>query len=662
MAPLTTQIPEPNSITFSDRAKIISVNVNGYRTREPEIKHLVEKQKHNGILALSDTRLRNDIDVKLEGYRILRCDKLTRTIMATAGGVMIAIPEKWTCMKVNLRSRGDGFEAVAVIILPSAPGSKPFKLMLVYNHPGNHFPINLLTEFKRMTFNGRDIGGFLVGDFNCAHTAFGSRSSNSFGSRFLQLLNDEQLIFHPTNSPTYISNATGLSNTLDLVISDQMGCHLVNSCYVGEDLGSDHFPVITELAFHEVKMPQKRVHFNKWVKAVDAALLNYEAPDDIDEDIANLTKIVTECKQSCIVNITQKRRRLPPEVAQNVFLRKTIMKNRKRATSDVARILLSKAYNRINKKIQQQMQEIKDKEAASLAESICKAEDTTTMWRMFRKFRNKNTASEEPEAPLVTPSGKLTEDNEERCQEFARYLGTVHQTPFNPIFDEGFKREIDGSINNEVRGIKTNYIPPINISRLQELLAETKLKSAAGEDGVTYELLKRCAIHSQKVFCNVLNKCLEKNIFPKAWKKAKVVMLPKPGRDKSLASNHRPISLLSCLGKMYERYIHAFLIHELNEKNYLNPYQAGFTKRRSAHEHIFRLAQDTENGFKERKCTLALFLDVRAAFDAVWTQGLKHKINKIGLPIQLENILHSFLDDRTLRVFLNGIWSEIVEL
>ena len=653
-------------MTFSDTAKIISANINGYRTREPEIKHLVKNHCHNSILALSDTRLKNDINVNLEGYNIIRGDKITRTTMATAGGVMLAIPEQWTCMKVNLRSAGDGFESVAAVILPAAPGSKPFKLMCVYNHPSHHFPANLLTEFKGITFNGRNIGGILVGDFNCAHTAFGSRISNTFGNRFLQLLNQEDLIFHPAHSPTYISNATGLTNTLDLVISDQDGSHLVRNCYVGEDLGSDHFPVFTELAFYAARAPTKRVNFSKWVEAVDTELLNYVAPDNIDDEITSISKIVMECKEKSTMVITRirhdKKRSLPPEVAQNILLRKTIMKNRKQAMSDTARILLSKSYNRLNKKIQQQTQEIKEKESASLAESICNADNTTAMWGKLRKYKNNNKASDEPEAPLVTPAGRLTEDNMERCQEFARYLESVHQTPNNPIFDQEFKQEIDNSISEEVRSIKTNYIPPMSVSRLQDLLAETKVKSAPGEDGVTYELMKRCATHSKKVFCNLLNKCLEKNIFPDAWKHAKVIMLAKPGRDKSLACNYRPISLLSCLGKMYERYIHAFLIHELNERKFFNPYQAGFTKRRSAHEHIFRLAQDIENGFKERKCTLALFLDVRAAFDAVWRNGLKYKINKIGLPSQLENILHSFLDNRTLNVFLDGTWSEMVEL
>ena len=293
---------------------------------------------------------------------------------------------------------------------------------------------------------------------------------------------------------------------------------------------------------------------------------------------------------------------------------------------------------------------------------ICNAKGTTEMWKKLKRYRNNNKPCDEPEAPLVTPLGTSTENNADRCKEFARYLHQVHQTPNNPIFDTDFKQEIDESINNESRTKGTNNIPPITVSRFEDLLKCTNLKSAAGDDEISYELLEKCSAHSKKIFCNLLNKCLDENIFPNDWKHAKVKMLAKPGRDKSQACNYRPISLLSCLGKIYERYIHTFLINELNEKGFLIPLQAGFTKRRSAHEHIFRLAQDAENGFKARKCTLALLLDVKAAFDAVWRNGLKYKINKIGLSKQLENILHSFLDSRTLNVFLDGVWSETVEL
>ena len=122
---------------------------------------------------------------------------------------------------------------------------------------------------------------------------------------------------------------------------------------------------------------------------------------------------------------------------------------------------------------------------------------------------------------------------------------------------------------------------------------------------------------------------MSKNVFPSAWKKAKVRMVPKPGRDKKQACNYRPISLLACLGKLYERYIYAYLMKELNALNFINDHQAGFVKGRSTQEHLLRLSQGVYNGFKRRDCTLALFLDVKAAFDAVWKNGVKYKINKI---------------------------------
>ena len=61
-----------------------------------------------------------------------------------------------------------------------------------------------------------------------------------------------------------------------------------------------------------------------------------------------------------------------------------------------------------------------------------------------------------------------------------------------------------------------------------------------------------------------------------------VRMLAKPGRDKNYACNYRPISLLSGLGKIFERYVYSFLLAELESKNFITKCQAGFLKGRSS--------------------------------------------------------------------------------
>jgi hypothetical protein len=128
----------------------------------------------------------------------------------------------------------------------------------------------------------------------------------------------------------------------------------------------------------------------------------------------------------------------------------------------------------------------------------------------------------------------------------------------------------------------------------------------------------------------------------------------KPGKDVSDAAGCRPISLLSCLGKCFERLICDQLVKILDKKHFFSKYQAGFGKGRSLHEHLLRLSQDILNGFKRKECSLAIFLDVASVFDAVWTNGLKLKLQKIGLPKHLLSLLCSFLDGRSLQVWIES--------
>ena len=637
--------------------------MNGFRAREAELRKYLENQKSDCVLALCDTRLKSETEIRsFDGYCMMREDKEETQNTATAGGVALVVPNGWSCVQKTL-TKGNGYEALAATILSTAANQPPFKIVVIYNHPGHYITDSIVREFKEITFNGEDIGGFIVGDLNCPHAAFGSRTTNEYGNRLLQLIQQENLIVFPTHSPTYFSNASGLENVLDLVIADNSGSRLVESCFVDSDIGSDHLPVVARLNFGSESSPSRQVtDLVLWALTVDRRLENFIPPDNIPDYISSINEIFKDSKLQNTRSVAQKKRALPREILININLRKSLLKNRKRASSNLAKLILTKQYNRINHKVQEQIRKFDEIRIQNLAESVGCARTTYEMWQRFNSYKNNQRAAEEPQAPLVMPDGKLTSNNEEKCNEFARYLHSVHQTPDDPRFDQAFKREVDRQIAEENKIIDTESIPPVSLEALNELLADSKSNSSPGEDGISYAVLKKCSDSTKKVICDLLNVCLKENVFPSQWKKAKVRMVPKPGRDWKLAANYRPISLLPCLGKLLERYIYKYLLIELHQKNYFNKNQAGFTKCRSGHEHLFRLAQGIENGFKGRQCTLGLFLDVKAAFDSVWTSGLKLKINRIGLPLQLKNLLFSFLDERTLNVNINGIWSERVDL
>jgi hypothetical protein len=50
----------------------------------------------------------------------------------------------------------------------------------------------------------------------------------------------------------------------------------------------------------------------------------------------------------------------------------------------------------------------------------------------------------------------------------------------------------------------------------------------------------------------LLNHFLRFGHFLAPWKEAKIITLPKPGKDPKFPQNFRPISLLSTTGKLFE--------------------------------------------------------------------------------------------------------------
>ena len=154
---------------------------------------------------------------------------------------------------------------------------------------------------------------------------------------------------------------------------------------------------------------------------------------------------------------------------------------------------------------------------------------------------------EEPESPLITPDGHYTSnDRKQKSDEFARHLRSVHQTPNSSAFDSIFSHMESLTFKKS----KSKGIKKIGVPQFRSLLQETKSNSAPGEDHITYDILKLCSDESIQVICNLFNECLDNDVFSDAWKKASVNMIVKPGKDKNEASSYRPISLLSCHGRI----------------------------------------------------------------------------------------------------------------
>ena len=418
--PPTRQPPQiVKQIAFSDKLQIISININGLRSKIGQNRQFLLNQPVESVLVLNDTRLRGTLKSSdFPGYTIVKKDKPLIGTTATAGGVAIIFPQGWSCIEQSLKLEKDHFEAIAAVLLP--PNSVPIKIATCYNRPGNHFPPSLLNEFNDIKLNGVEIPGLFMGDFNSPHVTFGSRLTNAYGSSLLSAINRSSLIHFNNHLPTYICSSSGEPNVLDLVLGNSLICPYFLSCQTVGDIGSDHYPVVTLLDLDVKKAEVKpRVNYTEWVKKIDETLPNLSMDSlSVDDQVDIIENILTSTKREC----THRHRKL-------------LLAQRKRALSQQERAVITKEYNRINNKVKYQIQQFDEEERKSLASDICAAKDTNKMWKLFKKFKTRNKECIEPIAPLELPNGKVTSSNVEKSAEFARHLESVHQTPNDPTCD-----------------------------------------------------------------------------------------------------------------------------------------------------------------------------------------------------------------------------------
>ncbi|GBN47667.1 putative RNA-directed DNA polymerase from transposon BS [Araneus ventricosus] len=144
---------------------------------------------------------------------------------------------------------------------------------------------------------------------------------------------------------------------------------------------------------------------------------------------------------------------------------------------------------------------------------------------------------------------------------------------------------------------------------------------------------------------------------PNCWKTSVVVPIPKPNSDLSLPQNYRPISLLSCLCKVFESVLLRRLSQFLDDNNLIISYQFGFQKQLSTNDQLVRVTELIDDGFEKSETTGALFLDIAKAFDKIWHDGLLLMLMRLVVSAQLIEILRSYLTSRNFMVRVDNIIS-----
>lgn len=182
---------------------------------------------------------------------------------------------------------------------------------------------------------------------------------------------------------------------------------------------------------------------------------------------------------------------------------------------------------------------------------------------------------------------------------------------------------------------------------LAQAIKAMKNGKAPGPDGVTVEAVKIFHQACPEKMLEMFNKMLVRGKFPTEWKTARVVLLPKKGRDLNLSSGYRPICLINTIGKLYERLLLNRLQEELDEKDLISENQHGFRRGKSTTSAMLSLKQ-TITSSNSRWCIL-MTVDIKNAFNTIDGSCIVEAMIGSSISDHLVRCVVAFLTDRRVK-------------
>ena len=161
------------------------------------------------------------------------------------------------------------------------------------------------------------------------------------------------------------------------------------------------------------------------------------------------------------------------------------------------------------------------------------------------------------------------------------------------------------------------------------------------------------------LLCYLFNFCINTGVYPDILKIARVVPVHKDGSPGHM-NNYRPISNLITLNKVFEIIIHRRMNGFITKNNILSPIQFGFRKAKNTSLAILTLFKEFLTAFNKKHYCIALFLDLRKAFDIVDRNILVNKLSRYGFRGSVSDLIRSYLSNRKQYVSLNNFNSEML--
>jgi hypothetical protein len=539
----------------------------------------------------------------------------------------------------------------------SIDGKTKLIIAVIYKHPGSsvqglqYFTNELILRLKKINKENKKC--VILGDLNIDGTKM---SMNEHVKNFFETILDHHWV--PTITlPTRIT-----SNTASLIDHIIINEHLIKNATELESGNifseiSDHLPNFLVIKHDKMSTsknrPMVRIFGEKNVLKFKEALINadwkefYET-NDAEKALEIFYKIYNSAFNKSFPLKILSRKRAKDKKWITAGIRKSIgtkdkLYQKSLLNPTIANINNFKAYrNKLTTCI-------RTMENTYYHNKITEGNNSTkVLWETVGDIMNPKKIKGKTLIEKLIVNKKVITDNQEIADELNNYFTNIGKKLADMHKNNGDFAKYLKTPN------KANFfLGPVTKQETAKIISKLNSNKAGGDDNIKPKLLKECNDLLSEQITHIINLSFQNGRVPYKLKIAKVIPIFKKN-DKTDPNNYRPISLLSTINKILEKFVHMQLMRFLNKHKILFEYQFGFREKYSTTLAITEIIENLLDELEKGNLVAGIYLDLSKAFDTVdhdillkklWHYGIR------GIPLQWFN---SYLKDRKQYTFING--------
>ena len=205
-----------------------------------------------------------------------------------------------------------------------------------------------------------------------------------------------------------------------------------------------------------------------------------------------------------------------------------------------------------------------------------------------------------------------------------------------------------------------NYNLNLYIQKDEIIKCIQKLKNnkAGGGDAIINEYIKATSNQFIEIYEKLFNLIFDTGFIPESWVVGNIIHVYKNKGDSNDTNNFRPITLVSCLGKLFTSILSERLSKYSDDFFVMHENQCGFRQGYCTIDNLFILYSFFELLKRKKKKMYCAFIDFEKAFDKIWREGLWYKLLINNINGKMLNVIQNIYKDIKSNIIFNNSKSD----